>query len=364
MDQFASLRRIGASLSKERLSTKEQTMFAKRMSFLVKAGVPLIDGLSLIRAQTKSKRRGALYEGIIEDVNNGLFLSSSLARQKGAFGEFAVNLIRVGEESGILSQNLAYLADELEKKEALRKKVVGALVYPAVITVATLGITGILTLYIFPKILPVFSSLHVELPLSTRILMWVSETLSRYGWWIVLGLVGLVFIFVWAKRTFPRVRYEGHRFTLHVPLFGRMMQGYNLSNFCRTMGLLLQSGIQVTDAIKMTVDTTGNIVYKQAYKAVLSDVTAGRSLSYALERHGRLFPELLVHMVAIGETTGNLPSSLLYLSEMYEGEVEDLTKNMSSAIEPVMMVTMGLVVGFIAVSIITPIYQITQNLHG
>lgn len=353
-----------STFNKVRFSVKEQTMFAKRMSFLVKAGVPLIECLTLIRTQTASQKKSLIYAEIIEDVNNGLFLSTSLSRRGNLFGEFAVNLIRVGEESGILSQNLTYLADELEKKEILRRKVIGALVYPAVITVATLGITGVLTMYIFPKILPVFSSLHVALPLSTRVLIRISEFMNKNGLLCFVGLAAFVFLFSIAKKKIPRVRYLSDGLTLRLPLFGRMLQSYNLANFCRTLGLLLQSGIQVTQAFEMTVETTGNLVYKIAYKEILADVTRGLPISTALAKHGKLFPDLLTHMVAIGETTGNLSTALSYLAEMYEGEVEEMTKNLSSAIEPVLMVTMGVLVGFIAVSIITPIYEITQNLHG
>ncbi len=367
MNNFSTLKQLGNasfSFGGERFSVKEQTMFAKRMSFLVSAGVPLIECLSLIRNQTKSKAKSALYSSVIEDVNNGLYLSTSLSRRGNLFGEFAVNLIRVGEESGILSQNLHYLADELEKKEALKRKVVGALVYPAVITVATLGITGVLTMYIFPKILPVFSSLHVALPLSTRMLIAISAFMHDFGAWLLLGIIVFVIAFSVAKKKISRVRYVSHAVQLKTPLFGRMLTSYNLANFCRTLGLLLSSGIQVTQALEMTVETTGNLVYKTAYKNILDDVTTGLPISVSLAKHSSLFPDLLTHMVAIGETTGNLSTALKYLSEMYEAEVEEMTKNLSSAIEPILMVTMGVLVGFIAVSIITPIYEITQNLHG
>ena len=365
MSNFATLKQIGSfSFGQSRFSNKEQTMFAKRMSFLVKAGVPLIESLALIRTQTKSKSKSALYDKVIEDVNNGQFLSASLLHRGNMFGEFAINLIRVGEESGILSQNLSYLAEELEKKEALRRKIVGALIYPAVITVATLGITGVLTMYIFPKILPVFSSLHVALPLSTRILIAISGFMHNSGAWVFLLLFASVGGFVMAKNKIPRVRYMTHGIILKLPLFGRMMKSYNLANFCRTLGLLLNSGIQVSGALEMTTQATGNLVFKEAYEDIHRSVMIGLPISHALEKHEYLFPDLLTHMVAIGETTGNLSNALTYLSEMYEGEVEEMTKGLSTAIEPVLMVTMGILVGFIAVSIITPIYAITQNLHG
>lgn len=347
-----------------KFSVKEQTQFAKRMSFLVKAGVPLIESLHLIRKQTSSKAKAKVLDSVIEDVNNGQFLATSLEKHPKFFGEFAVNLIRVGEQSGILSQNLSYLADELQKKDALKRKVLGALVYPVVITLATLGITGVLTMYVFPKILPIFTSMHAALPASTRILIAITNFLTKYGGWLLLAIVVCVVGLSVLVKKVSVVKYYAHYTLLHLPLFGQMAQDYNLANFTRTLGLLLKSGVQLTDAMVMIEETTPNLVYKKAYKRVVKSVLHGEPMSRQLGRDGGAFPDMMVHMLAIGETTGSLSGTLIYLSELYEAEVEEMTKNLSSAIEPFLMVFMGLLVGFIAVSIITPIYAITQNLHG
>lgn len=342
---------------------KEQVLFAKRMSFLVKAGVPLIDCLALIRKQTKSRAKARVFDAVIDDVNNGQFLASSLAKHRNLFGDFAINLIRVGEESGILSQNLAHLADELQKKSELHRKVLGALVYPFVITVATIGITTVLTVFIFPKILPVFASLHVNLPLTTRVLMAVSDFLRIYGLWLLGFVVGVSVLFTYLKYKFPQVKFVFHQFLLHLPIFGILVQSYNLANFCRTLGLMLKSGMPLTDALVMVAETTPNLAYQRAFIALSESVLKGEPLSRQLGRQPALFPDTLTHMVTIGETTGGLSTSLIYLSELYEADIEELTRNLSSAIEPFLMIFMGLLVGFIAVSIITPIYEITQNLH-
>lgn len=346
-----------------RFSIKEQAMFAKRMSFLVKAGVPLVESLSLIRDQTRSQSKARAFDLIIDDVNNGQYLASSLAKHHRMFGEFAVNLIRVGEESGILSQNLEYLSDELKKKELLRRKVLGALAYPIIITVATFGITTGLILYVFPKILPIFSSLHVNLPFSTRFLIAVSNFLIHYGLLLVLFTVVLLTVFYFAQRKIEPMRLAVHRGLFQIPIFGNLMRSYNLANFTRTLGLLLRSGVRLTNALIMVSETTPNLAYRRAYERATERVLHGEPMSRQLGTDRVLFPDLLAHMVSIGESTGSLSQTLLYLSELYESEVEEQTKNLSTAIEPVLMVMMGLLVGFIAVSIITPIYEITQNLH-
>ena len=346
-----------------RFSVKEQALFAKRMSFLVKAGVPLVEALSLIQEQTKSKSKARAFELIIDDVNNGQFLALSLVKHKRMFGDFAINLIRVGEESGILSQNLEYLAEELKKKEILRRKVLGALAYPIIITVATFGITGALILYVFPKILPIFSSLHVNLPLSTRILIALSNFLIAYGLWLMLGIVIFVSVFFFIQHKFESVRLFVHRAILSLPIFGNLLRSYNLANFTRSLGLLLRSGVRLTNATIMLAETTPNLAYRRKFEKVTERVLHGEPMSRELGTDSKLFPDLVPHMIAIGESTGSLSQTLLYLSELYESEVEEQTKNLSTAIEPVLMIVMGVLVGFIAVSIITPIYEITQNLH-
>lgn len=347
-----------------RFSIKEQTLFAKRMSFLVKAGVPLVDSLSLIRNQTKSKSKGRIFDKVIHDVNNGQFLATSLGKHRHLFSNFAVNLIRVGEESGILSQNLAYLADELHKKDILRRKVVGALIYPIVITLATFGITGILTMYIFPKIMPIFGSLHVTLPLSTRMLIATSDFLRLYSIWLMLAVIAGLVGFAIINHHVKAVRFFWHRSMLSIPIFGGMAKSYNLANFCRTLGLLLKSGVHLADAMIMIAETTNNLAYRKSFENVAASIIKGEPMSRQLGRDQNLFPDILPHMVAVGEATGSLSTTLLYLSELYEGDVDDLTKNLSSAIEPVLMIVMGLLVGFIAISIISPIYAITENIQA
>lgn len=351
-----------SNLTYIRFSTKEQTLFAKRMSFLVKAGVPLVECLHLIRAQTKSKAKKSVYDSVIADVSKGQYLATSLGKFKRLFGDFSINLIRVGENSGILSQNLDYLADELQKKHELQKKIIGTLVYPIFITVATLGLTAVLTAYIFPKLMPIFTSLRVELPWTTRTLIWVSAYLRDWGLWTLLGLIALMVAFFVIRSRFERVRMFFDRVLLYIPLAGNMTRAYNLTNFCRTLGLLLRSGITVSEALIITSETTKNRVYRAASAELGKRILRGETISRGLSEYPKLYPDILTHMVSIGEKTGSLSTTLTYLGEMYENDVDELTKGLSSSIEPVLMIVMGILVGLIAVSVITPIYSITQHL--
>ncbi|HWA32369.1 MAG TPA: type II secretion system F family protein [Candidatus Paceibacterota bacterium] len=361
--RFGSMKiNLGGGLFSAKFSVKQQAFFAKRLSFLIKAGVPVLESMHQIRKQTKSRAEIKVFDKVIADVANGQSLATSLGRFRRVFGNFAVNIIRAGESSGTLTQNLSYLADELKKKDMLRKKIMSAMLYPIIITVATFGITGFLTVYIFPKIIPIFQGMQIKLPATTRIVIGVANFLRHDGLWLILGLVlfiaGVAFLI---KKVRP-VKFFYHGLVLRVPLSGKIVKNYNLTNTMRTLGLLLKSGISLTESLHVTAETTENLRYKAALYEVSKSVTGGKSISEVLEQMPWLFPPMIPHMVVIGERSGNLSNTLIYLSEFYENEFEDLTKNLSSSLEPILMVIMGFMVGFVAISVITPIYEITSNL--
>lgn len=346
-----------------RFPIKEQVHFAKRLSFLIGAGVSILDSLKMLQEQSKSSSRKYIYGSVITDVTNGQFLSAGLRKFERLFGSFAINIIKIGETGGVLTQNLNYLADELQKKQELRKKVVGALIYPVFITVATLILAGSLTVFIFPKVMPIFKSLNVDLPITTVLLLAVSEFLSSYGLYLMIGIVLLVIVIKLLIRFSPTFRFAMHRVSLHLPIFGKMMRYYHMTNFCRTLGLLLKSGVNVVEAVSITGETLGNDVYKNECNKIAAVVMRGERMSTYIAKRQSLFPDFTAHLIAVGETSGSLSDTLVYLSEMYESEVSDMTKNLSNQIEPILMIFMGLVVGFVAVSVITPIYEVTQHLN-
>lgn len=347
-----------------RLSLKEQCFFIKRLSFLIVAGTPLSESLVVLREQAGSRGQRILIEHLTEDVLGGQSLSRSLARFPRVFGDFAVSLVRVGESSGTLSENLQYLAEELQKRHALKNKMIGALLYPALISAATLGIVGFLMLYLFPKLLPVFESLHASLPLSTRIVIAVSGFLVHWGLLMGLLLIGGIAAGAWLLRRNKTARALFDRVLLSLPLAGGMVRSFNIANACRTLGLLLVSGVSLGEALQLTADAMHNLVYKQHYRALAARVARGEKMSAGMRRYPAFFPDIMTHMISVGERSGSLSESLRYLAGLYEAEVDELTKNTSTLLEPVLMLVMGLLVGFIALSIITPLYGITQDLHA
>jgi type IV pilus assembly protein PilC len=345
-------------------SVKERVLFAKRLSFLVRAGVSLVESMTMIRNQTKSKRKQKIYDTIVADIDAGQFLSKSLEKYKHLFGEFTINIIRVGEMAGVLTENLAYLAEELSKKQALQRKVRGALIYPIFITITTLGVTGLLVVYIFPKIMPIFISLNIELPLTTRALLAVSEFLQEWGIVTILVFIAVIIILEIMRRTVTPIKVAADWLLLKTLIAGNIARSYNCANFCRTLSLNIHAGIPLSEAMYITADVTKNILYKRAYLDFAEHIGKGEKVSTTMAKYKSIFPDMLPHMILIGETTGSLSNTLGYLSDLYESEVDESTKNLSNSIEPILLLTMGILVGLIAISVITPIYEVTRSLSN
>jgi type IV pilus assembly protein PilC len=297
---------------------------------------------------------------LVKDAESGVFLSNGLAKFKNVFGDLFINIIKVAEVSGTLPENLIYLGDELKKKSDLQKKVRGAMIYPIIILIATVIIATTMIVFVFPKILPLFQGVKGDLPITTRILIGFSEIISAYGIFLLTGIIlfiaGLRFLF-----TFPVPKYLYHRFLFFVPVFGSAIIKYNMANFSRTLGLLLRSGVKIIEAINITSASTANRVYRRELDGAANYVRTGEYLSKYLVKHPSIFPATLVNMIEVGENTGNLTANLFYLAEYYESEVDDFVRNISSVIEPILLLFMGGIVGFIALSFITPIYQLTKQ---
>lgn len=343
-------------------STRDQIIFAKRLSMVLRSGMPILQGLRMLETEAHSRSIARVAKSLADDVASGHALSKALSKFEDTFGQFVINIVHVGETSGTLPENLEYVAQELRKKDDLRKKVIGALVYPCVIVMATLGITTLLIVYIFPKILPIFLSLKATLPLSTRMLIAISTTLTEYGFWVLCGVVVFLVAYLLLLRAYKFNLFIDN-VIIRLPIFGRLSQYYNLANMCRTMSLLLKSDVRIGNAIDITVNSLKNKAYQKELRMAGDVVIHGQQMSTQLKTNVTLFPPLVTQMISVGESTGNLSDTLMYLSDMYESEISDWTKNLTSVLEPVLMLTMGLIVGFIAISVITPIYGITQNLH-
>jgi type II secretory pathway component PulF len=345
------------------LSHLDKLLFAKHLAMMIKAGLPLREGVATIQEQTRSRKFKRTLDNVIKRLDNGESLAQSLTQHGKLFDQLFINMIKVGEESGTLEKNLEYLAEQLEKSYNLKRKVIAAMIYPAVILFSTFILGAALAIFILPKLIPLFKSLRVNLPLSTRILLFVTELIQNYGLFVLLGIaVFLILAFLISR--IKIIRLINYKILLRIPIAGTMSKNLNLSLFSRTLGTLIKSGVSIVEALDISANTLTNLVYNKEAKQVSLKVQNGKQISTYLKTKSRLFPATFSRMVKVGEKTGNLEESLLYLADFYEKEVDNTTQKLSTILEPVLLIIIGLIVGFIAISIITPIYQITKGLRG
>ena len=345
-----------------RVSFLEKIIFAKHLALMIKAGLSLREGVSTIQEQSRSKKFKKVLDDVIKSIDNGQSLAVSLSRHPRVFDSFYINMIRVGEESGTLEENLEKLALEFEKSYELRKNVKAAMIYPSIILSAVIVLSAALTFFILPKILPIFKTLDIQLPLTTRVLIRFTEIIQNYGFYILAAMVILV-VFLGFISRIRLIKILIHKIILKLPMAGIISRNVNLSHFSRTLGILLKSGIPIVKALDITGTTLKNSVYQKELEKVAADVQKGKPISDYLKKKETLFPLMVSRMVGVGEKTGNLEESLLYVGNFYEEEVARTLKSLSTILEPILLLIIGLAVGFIALAIISPIYEITRGLH-
>lgn len=343
------------------VSTDEKINFARHLSIIIKAGLPLIDGLRIIRRQAKGTL-AKVVDHLIDSVNGGHSLAQGLQKYKRIFENFFVSIIAVGEVSGTLAQNLLYLSQELKKIKDLKGKIKAAMIYPAILFVATVAICIFLTFFIFPKIVEAFAQLHVKLPVTTRALIALLGFFKAYGLYLGIGFVVLIIALRFIMKI-NAVRYLLHRMMMYLPVISRLVRDMNVASSARILSILLKSGVKIVEAILIVGDTFDNLVYKKAFKDAAEEIRKGSTFAECLRRDEKIFPVIFSAMVEVGENTGNLEENLLYLSDYYTEEVDGSLKNLTAVLEPAMIMFLGLIVGFVALSIVTPIYSITQGLR-
>ena len=323
--------------------------------------MPLVDSLKLLQKQMRSRSFSYILEQLIKDAENGQFLSGSLKQFRGVFEDLFINIVRIGETGGILADNLEHLSVELKKRRALHQKIRAAFIYPAIVLFAMTAVIGVMIFFVLPRITPIFASLNIKLPLTTKILIFTSTFLINNWMYIIAGLIVVVVGFGLLLRI-KIIRFFWNRIILYLPLAGSISRKAAISDLSRTLSLMLKSGMKIVEALLITSDSIANLVYRKAFRDAAEVVKRGESLNSFLKTRGDLFPATVSQMIEVGENTGTLGENLLYLADFYEDEVDEATKNLSSTLEPVLLLVMGVIVGFIAVSIITPIYKMTQPL--
>jgi type IV pilus assembly protein PilC len=340
------------------VTSTEKVLFSKELATLVGAGIPIAQGMHILEEQVDSKMMKNAVADIASDIEGGFSLSTAMEKHKNIFGPLYVSMIRAGEVAGMLDQTLERMADEIEKEHELVAKIRGALAYPGVIMIALVLVVIYMITSVIPQIANVFSSMGGELPASTRFLLWLSDAFRTKGLLILIIIVGFIFSFRFLLKTSYKFRYGWHSLLLRIPIFGKAAKKVNVARFTRTLGSLLASGVAVIEALQISADTLTNEVFKKEILEVAKKVEDGSSIAEPL-RKSKIFPLMVPHMISVGEDTGTLDKTLLKVTDFYEKEVDHTVKNLSSILEPLLMIVIGAGAGFIVISVITPIYQMT-----
>ena len=335
---------------------KDVSVFSRQFATMIAAGLPLVQCLQTLALQAERKRFQDIVAKVASDVEAGATLSEAMGRHPNVFNELYVNLVHVGETGGVLDSMLSRLSTYLEKAQALRHRVQMAIVYPVLVVVVAILVVTFLMIFVIPIFAAFFTKSGVPLPLPTRIVIGMSNAVANYWYLILLGALGLGFLFrTWYRTESGRLAVD--RFLLKAPIFGPLLRKIAVARFTRTLSALLGGGVPIIDALRITAKTAGNRVIEDAVMDARERVTAGQTLGERL-RESRVFPPMVVQMVAVGEQTGALDNMLAKVADYYEDEVDVAVAGLTSLLEPIMIVFLGVVVGGIVISIYLPIFQV------
>lgn len=338
------------------ISTAEKMFFARNLSVMVSAGLSLTRALDALEREATNKK----FKGVIADTNaavgRGVSFADALRVHREVFSDLFINMVEVGEATGKLALVLKLVANQMKRDRTLVKRVRGAMMYPAVILLVLFIIGGVMMRYVIPTLTATILDLGVPLPLSTRIIIGISNFLTAYGLATAGGIIGLIAL-AWRAKNAPAVRNVLGRYALKLPIFGSLMQKLNTARFCRTLAYLTASGVPIIRALEITAGVVGNSRFRDALREAAQEVQKGVQLNVLLARHPDVFPPLVTQMLAVGEETGKIGDMLLRLALFFEEEVASITKNLSTIIEPILMVVIGLIVGTFAVAMLQPIYS-------
>jgi type IV pilus assembly protein PilC len=334
--------------------------FTRQLSSMLTSGITLLRSLEILRTQIQNSALADVMDSLIKDVQEGTSFSHAIAKHPEAFSPIYISFIEAAEGSGLLDKALLRLADTLEKQQKLKSAVKGALTYPMIVVVMMIVVVFIMMIFVIPQISVLYTSMNVTLPLPTLILVGTSSFFVSF-WYLILGFMLLIgFLYGrWYKTVEGRIVVDG--MILKMPIFGKLIRETILTEFARTLGSLLESGTLVVDSLRKVAEISGNIHYKSAIIDVSKRVEKGASIGDAMSLF-YLFPPNLIELVKVGEQTGKLDQTLIKVSEYFESEVDQTVKTLSTALEPIILVVLGLGVTFLMISIITPIYQITNSI--
>ena len=343
------------------VSEQDKISFARNLGGMIAAGLTLSRALSVIVRQTKNKKLKGIVNSLDDSIKQGLPLSEALGRYPSVFSGLFVSMVHSGEESGNLGGALSTIALQLEKAHTLRKKVKGAMIYPAIIITVMIAVGVLMLVYVVPGLTSTFKELNVELPISTKIIIFTSDFLVNN---ILISIISLFALAggVYAAAKTKKGKRSIDFFTLHLPIIGRLVKETNTARTAQTLSSLLVAGVDIVVSLSITADVLSNTYYKDVLKKAEENIKKGEPLSKIFTESEKVFPSLIGEMISVGEETGKLSDMLGNTAIFYEEEVERKTKDLSTIIEPILMVFIGAVVGFFALAMITPIYSVMNTI--
>jgi len=341
-----------------RITLADLATFTRQLSTMITAGLTINEALTILKTQSSSSL-APVVDDILRAVEGGSSLAEALSRHPKVFNRVYVSLVKAGEAAGVLDEILARLAENLEKQREFQGKVKGAMIYPAIIILGMIVVSTIMMVFVIPKLLSLYQEFQAQLPTPTKILIGISNFMVSF-WWVILFIVlGGVYFFRGFSKT-PVGRRQIDRFIFSLPIFGNLRNQIVMTEMTRTLGLLVSAGISIIDALNIVSEGVGNSVIEDELKEAAKKVEKGLPLANAIAVYEE-FPPIVFQMISVGEETGKLDEVLGKLSRYFESESEQLVKGLTTAIEPLIMIVLGLGVGFLIIAVILPIYNLTSQ---
>ncbi|GAB5046525.1 type II secretion system F family protein [Thermodesulfovibrio sp. TK110] len=342
-----------------RVSQKDILFFTRQFATLFSSGVPVVQAFDALIGQIKNKGFKKVLIQLRNDIEKGSSLADAMKRHPRVFSSLFVNMVRAGEEGGMLDKVLQRMADYFEKMIKLRRKIIGAMIYPSLVIAVAVLVVAIIMIFVIPTFAKLFAEMGLDLPLPTRITIAMSNFMARSGIFIVAGVIGF-FIFIKLLRRSPKGKKITDGIFLKIPLLGVILLKASLSRFSRTLGTLLGSGVPILNSMEISARACGNKIIEDIVIEMREDITAGKSLTEVLKSKPVIFPPIFIQMVSVGESTGKTDEMLNKVADFYDEEVDNAVANLMSMLEPALIVFLGITIGFIVVSLYLPIFKLGE----
>lgn len=341
------------------VSQKEILFFTRQFATLFASGVPIVQAFEALIGQVKNKNFRKVLIQMRNDIEKGSSLADAMKKHPRVFSSLYVNMVRAGEEGGMLDKVLFRMADYFEKMIRLRRKIIGAMIYPSIVIAVAILVVAIIMVFVIPTFAKLFGEMGLQLPLPTRITIALSNFMVQAGIFIILGIIGF-FIFIKLFRRTDKGKKITDSILLKFPLLGVILLKASLSRFARTLGTLLGSGVPILNSMEISARASGNKVIEDVVIEMKEDITAGKSLTEVLKSRPELFPPIFIQMVNVGESTGGTDEMLNKVSDFYDEEVDNAVANLMNMLEPALIVFLGVTIGFIVISLYLPIFKLGE----